>query len=172
MILKLDTETLTASFGWHLVALMFDWRAAKQSAMPLPALNAMPTIAKENKMTRQDLAEFYKISTQAVGRWSKERKHRKTVQALAGAEQPICDLIADINKLAYIFDCANMRGIHQSRWCMVSRLPNRLTVIVFGGAGEKEFDVNIDMTAPDVAVRLILVKTKLEQLVYGVQGTY
>ncbi len=119
-------------------------------------------------MTNSELSKFYGISSQAVWRWSPARKHRKTVQAQAGAEQQICDLLASINKLAYIFDCANLQGDIPTRWCMLSRLPDRLTVIVFSGNGRRDFEVDIDMNAPDVAVRLILVKTKLEQLVYGV----
>ena len=120
-------------------------------------------------MTNNELSKFYGISSQAVGRWSPERKHRKRIQAQAGAEQQVCDLLASITKLAYIFDCANLQGDIPTRWCMVSRLPDRLTVIVFSGSHVcRDFEVDIDMNAPDVAVRLILVKTKLEQLVYGV----
>lgn len=113
-------------------------------------------------MTRQDLAEFYNISTQAVGRWSKERKHRKRVQALANAEQPIVDLIADISKLVFIFNCKWLHGIKQEK-CMDIAVNDRWLTVT-----GTEFWLNIRLDDSDVVKQLHVIKTKLEELVYGV----
>lgn len=121
-------------------------------------------------MTNQDLSDFYGISTQAVGRWSKERKHRKRVQALSGAEQPIVDLIADISKLAYIYDCQWLHGIEQKRWCWINRTSVTLTCHIFGDAGVKLSTWVAEMHATDLADQLQSIKTKLEGLVYGVSS--
>lgn len=121
-------------------------------------------------MTNQDLAEFYGISAQAVGRWSKERKQRKRVQALAGAEQPIVDLIADINKLAYIYDCQWLHGTEQKRWCWINRTSVTLFCYFFAqGEDFSDIPLEADLDATDVVEQLQSIRVKMEELVYGVQ---
>lgn len=112
-------------------------------------------------MTNQDLATFYGVSAQAVGRWSKERKHSKRVQALANAEQPIVDLIADISKLVFIFNCKWLHGEKQVK-CQDLLLEHN-GLITTG----TEFWCNINMHTPDAPEQLQSIKTKLEELVYG-----
>jgi len=122
-------------------------------------------------MTNQDLAEFYGISSQAVGRWSKERKQRKTIQALANAEQSIVDLIADINKLAYIYDCQWLHGVEQKRWCWINRSSVMLVCYLYQKEEmhpQAEWTANLHAT--DVVAQLKVIKTKLEGLVYGVSS--
>lgn len=120
-------------------------------------------------MTNKDLANFYDISTQAVGRWTKERKHSKRVQAQAGAEQQICDLLADINKLAYIYDCQWLHGVEQKRWCWINRTSVTLFCHIFiGSVILSAWSANLHAT--DAVEQLQSIKTKLEELVYGVQA--
>ena len=119
-------------------------------------------------MTNQDLAEFYGISAQAVGRWTKERKHRKTVQALANAEQLIVDLIGSINKLAYIYDCQWLHGVEQKRWCWINRSSVTLFCYFFvDGEDFTDVPLQANLHATDVVEQLQSIKTKLEGLVYG-----
>lgn len=112
-------------------------------------------------MTNQDLAKFYNISAQAVGRWSAEKRKQKTVQALSGAEQPIVDLIADISKLVFIFNCKWLHGEKQVK--MQSVEVDHHYVYVNGTEFWKLAKVN-DV---DFADQLQSIKTKLEELVYG-----
>ena len=114
-------------------------------------------------MTNQDLATFYGISAQAVGRWSKERKHRKRVQALSGAEQQIVDLIADISKLVFIFNCKWVRGNEQVKCADLNVDYSRLDLT------GTEFWATANLHDSDVIRQLLVIKTKLEELVYGLQ---
>lgn len=114
-------------------------------------------------MTNQDLAKFYVISAQAVGRWSVEKRKQKTVQALANAEQPIVDLIADISKLVFIFNCKWIRGARQVKCQRVEIDHNYLTV------EGTEFWQEVKIHATDAVEQLQVIKTKLEELVYGLQ---
>ena len=113
-------------------------------------------------MTNQDLAEFYNISTQAVGRWSVEKRKQKTAQALANAEQSICDLIADISKLVFVFNCKWLHGEKQVKSLIIDFDHNSFMI------EGTEFWQVVEMHSTDVVDRLRVIKTKLEELVYGV----
>lgn len=157
-------ENQTITFALNLFALIgFMFNVQESAVMDQMALTANNT-QKENKMTRQDLANFYNISTQAVGRWSKDRKHRKTVQALSGAEQEIVDLIADISKLVFIFNCKWLHGEVQVKCQEVS--VEHYGLFVTG----TEYWGRANMNSPDVVEQLQVIKTKLEELVYGVSS--
>lgn len=112
-------------------------------------------------MTNQDLAGFYGISSQAVGRWSKERKQRKTIQALANAEQSICDLIADISKLVFIFNCKWLHGEKQVK-CLIIDFDHNILMVEGTEFWQvaKVHDINF-------SDQLQSIKSKLEELVYG-----
>lgn len=112
-------------------------------------------------MTNQDLANFYCISSQAVGRWSTDKRKQKTVQALASAEQSICDLIADISKLVFIFNCKWLHGENQVKCQEIGIEHNSLMIT------GTEFWNQVDMHSIDVDRKLKAIKTKLEELVYG-----
>lgn len=121
-------------------------------------------------MNNTDLAEFYGVTDRAVRKWSPERKHRKRVQALSGAEQPIVDLIADINKLAYIYDCQWLHGVEQKRWCWINRSSVMLFCYLFvEGNNFADIALQADLHATDAVEQLQVIKTKLEGLVYGLQ---
>lgn len=112
-------------------------------------------------MNNTDLAEFYGVTDRAVRKWSPERKHRKRVQALANAEQSICDLIADISKLVFIFNCKWLHGEKQVKCIEVGIEHNSLMIT------GTEFWTQVDMHSIDVDRKLKAIKTKLEELVYG-----
>lgn len=115
-------------------------------------------------MTNQDLATFYGISAQAVGRWSKERKHRKRVQALSNAEQEIVDLIADISKLVFIFNCKWLHGEKQVK-CIDMEITQ--DYIQLSGT---EFWGYVNFSLLNAEEKIKSIKTKLEELVYGVSS--
>lgn len=119
-------------------------------------------------MNNKDLSEFYKITERAVRKWDSKKRHQKTTQALAGAEPQITNLIGEINQLAYVFDCQNLKGVQQVKWCWANRATFLLQVTIFHGA-ESEFHASINLNAPDSVVRLLLLKTKLSEMVYGAQ---
>lgn len=119
-------------------------------------------------MNNTDLAEFYGVTDRAVRKWSPERKHRKRVQALSGAEQPICDLIADINNLAYIYDCQWLHGVEQVKQCKVSRHPSHMGVALFEKTEPHPVrEWIVWMHHLNAFDQLNELKIKLEELVYG-----
>lgn len=119
-------------------------------------------------MTNQDLAKFYNISAQAVGRWSVEKRKQKTVQALSGAEKPIVDLIADISKLVFIFNCKWLHGERQVKNCHLSAYHSHLTVGFFS-EGNPEPVILLEAWASDLNFeqKLYEIKDHLEVIVYG-----
>lgn len=119
-------------------------------------------------MTTSELASFYKISPQAVNKWSAKKRHQKTIQALAGAEPEVVALIGEINQLAYVFDCQNLQGVQQVKWCWINRASFNLCMTVFCG-DHVELTADINLHAPDSSVRLLLLKNKLVEMVYGAQ---
>jgi len=122
-------------------------------------------------MNNTDLAEFYGVTDRAVRKWSPERKHRKRVQALANAEQPIVDLIADINKLAYIYDCQWLHGVEQKRWCWINQTSGMLVCYMYRkNELYPQSEWSASLHATDVVKQLQSIKTKLEELVYGVSS--
>ena len=113
-------------------------------------------------METKDLAEFYKVTRQSVEKWTPEKRKQKTVQALANAEQSICDLIADISKLVFIFNCKWLHVFKQAKAQCVNIDHNY--IIVEG----TEFWQSVNMHSIDATEQLQSIKTKLEGLVYGV----
>lgn len=117
-------------------------------------------------MTTSELAKFYAISPQAVGEWSAKKRHQKATQALAGAEPQITNLIGEINQLAYVFDCQNLQGFTQVKWCGIMRTTFMFRTTIFGG--EKVlFESEINLNAPDALPRLLVLKKYLMEMVYG-----
>ena len=119
-------------------------------------------------METKDLAEFYGVTRQSVEKWTPEKRKQKTVQAIAGAEQPIVDLIADISKLAYIYDCQWLHGVEQKRWCWINRTSGMLACYIYRkDEMHPQSEWNANLHATDVVEQLQSIKTKLEGLVYG-----
>ena len=112
-------------------------------------------------METKDLAEFYGVTRQSVEKWTPEKRKQKTVQALSGAEQSICDLIADISKLVFIFNCKWLHGENQVK-CQEFGIEHNSLMIT-----GTEFWTQVDMHSIDVDRKLKAIKTKLEGLVYG-----
>lgn len=112
-------------------------------------------------METKDLAEFYGVTRQSVEKWTANKRKQKTVQAIANAEQSICDLIADISKLVFIFNCKWLHGTEQVKVQEVTLWSN--SVMVTGTEFWQE-------AKTDSADGLQSIKTKLEELVYGISS--
>ena len=117
-------------------------------------------------MNNEQLAEFHGVNLRSTYRWTPETKHRKTIQALAGAEPQITNLIGDINQLAYVFDCQNLQGETQVQWCWIDSSTFMLRTYILKGV-VKEFDETINLNAPDALPRLLVLKKYLMEMVYG-----
>lgn len=114
-------------------------------------------------METKDLAEFYGVTRQSVEKWTPEKRKQKTVQAIANAEQTICDLIADISKLVFIFNCKWLHGEKQVKSAVIDFDHNSFMI------EGTEFWQSVNLHATDVVEQLQSIKTKLEGLVYGLQ---
>ena len=119
-------------------------------------------------MITKDLAKFYGISPQAVNNWLWEKRRKKIIQAEAGAEPQITNLIGEINQLAYVFDCQNLQGELQVSWCTVHRLTFELRTTIYK-VSAPVFSSVIDLNAPDALPRLLGLKKYLMEMVYGAQ---
>lgn len=67
------------------------------------------------KITQQDLADFHRVSKSAVKQWSKQKQHEKKVQLIAGIDLDVFDLIGEITKMVYLYNCKNICGVDQSK---------------------------------------------------------
>jgi len=116
----------------------------------------------------KDLAEFYGVTRQSVEKWTPEKRKQKTVQALANAEQPIVDLISDISKLVFIFNCKWLHGEKQVKNCHLSAYHSHLTVGFFA-EGNPEPIILLEAWASDLNFeqKLYEIKDHLEVIVYG-----
>lgn len=112
-------------------------------------------------METKDLAEYYGVTRQSVEKWTVDKRKQKTIQALANADQQICDLIADISKLVFIFNCKWLHGATQKKVQEVTVWSDRLMIT------GTEFWQDAKFDAVDVIDQLKSIKTKLEELVYG-----
>lgn len=112
-------------------------------------------------METKDLAEFYGVTRQSVEKWTPEKRKQKTVQALSCAEQSIVDLIADISKLVFIFNCKWLNGEKQVKSLIIDFDHNSFMI------EGTEFWQSVNMHGTDVIDQLQSIKTKLEELVYG-----
>lgn len=117
-------------------------------------------------MNNKDLSEFYKITERAVRKWDSKKRHQKTTQALAGAEPQITNLIGEINQLAYIFDCRNLRGENQVQWCWINRSTFMLRATIFKGDASV-FEAAVNLDSADALPLLLVLKKYLMEMVYG-----
>lgn len=113
-------------------------------------------------METKDLAQYYGVTRQSVEKWTAEKRKQKTIQALANAEQPICDLIADISKLVFIFNCKWLHGEKQVKCFDLHIECHRFDV-----TGTEFWDA-VNLENDNAAAKLKSIKIKLEELVYGI----
>jgi hypothetical protein len=117
-------------------------------------------------LNNEQLAEFHGVNLRSTYRWTPETKHRKTIQALAGAEPQITNLIGDINQLAYVFDCQNLQGENQVQWCWINRSAFMLRATIFKGDASV-FEAAVNLNSADALPRLLILKKYLMEMVYG-----
>lgn len=119
--------------------------------------------------TLKQIADFYGISESATKKWPRQRKQRGAVELEAGADPVIASLLSELQRLAWVYNCANVRGTSQPLSCTVmTPTASSCTVNYYlEHSFTPERHVFIDLNAQDAVAQLKTAKAQLEQLVYG-----
>lgn len=121
-------------------------------------------------MKTKQLAEFYGVNERTVQRWSDKKSHRKVVQAESNCDDQVFGLIGEISRLAYLFDCKNVKGVTPRNWCWIDRSYWELSVVICSNATNSvTAKWTASLIAPDAVSQLCKIKRKLEALIYGVE---
>jgi hypothetical protein len=120
-------------------------------------------------MNQKQLSDHYGISKAAVSRWSAAKRHRKTVEALAGYNPATGAVVAELQRLAYLYNCQQYRGERIVGMCYVS-VANLLVNIALFDMTDPSMDpfesYSAELDSQDQLNQLLV---KMEQLVYGAQ---
>lgn len=120
-------------------------------------------------MNQKQLADHYGISKAAVSRWSEQKRHRKTVEAYAGYDAATGAVVAELQRLAYLYNCQQWRGANTIGLCYVS-VANVLVNVALFDLENPSMDPFQSYTAElDNAAQLAELLTTMEGLVYGAQ---
>ncbi len=63
--------------------------------------------------TQKDIAEFHRVSINAVKKWSKQKQAERKVELLAGIDLDVQRLIGEISRMVYLYNCQNIEGVKQ-----------------------------------------------------------
>lgn len=118
-------------------------------------------------MNQKQLADHYSISKAAVSRWSEAKRHRKTVEALAGYDAATGAVVAELQRLAYLYNCQQYRGALSVGLCYVS-VANVLVNVALFDLQNPSMEPFKSFTAElENAAQLAELLTTMEGLVYG-----
>ena len=118
-------------------------------------------------MNQKQLADHYGISKAAVCKWSAAKRHRKTVEAYAGYDAATGSVVAELQRLAYLYNCQQYRGANAIGLCYVS-VANVLVNVALFDLENPSMDPFRSYTAElDNAAQLADLLTTMEGLVYG-----
>lgn len=118
-------------------------------------------------MTNQEVAKFHGISLGGFKHWSAEQRRRARIEAEIDATAAIQKHIAELNRLAYVFDCKHVHGNEQVMECRINRNTWRsLSVSIYRGVVEIN-TITINLQSCDVLPKLINARTFLQGLIYG-----
>lgn len=117
------------------------------------------------------LGEFFGVSFETVRKWPKQRLQRAQIELDAGAEPAIANLLAEIQRLAWVYNCANVRGASQPLSCSVM-VPTASSCTVnfyleHSFTPERHIFINLD--AHNAVAQLKTAKLQLEQHIYGAE---
>ncbi len=117
--------------------------------------------------TQAQAAKFFKMSLSGFKKWSAETRRRAILECEYDATPEIQKHIAELNRLAYVFDCKYVNGLEQVMECRINRVTwQQLSVSIYQGVSEVS-TTTIDLQSCDVLRELIKVRTYLEGLIYG-----
>lgn len=118
-------------------------------------------------MNKKQLADHYGISKAAVSRWSAAKRHRKTVEALAGYDPATGAVVAELQRLAYLYNCQQYRGARSIGLCYVSVANVLVNVALFDLENPSMEPFKSLIAELDNAAQLADLLTTMEGLVYG-----
>lgn len=123
-------------------------------------------------MTNQEVAKFHNISLGGFKHWTPEQRRRARIEAEVEADAVIQKQIAELNRLAYVFDCKHVNGIEQVMECRINRNTFRqLSVSIYQGVKEVR-TITIDLKKYDVDPKSVIANLSnarafLQELIYG-----
>lgn len=118
-------------------------------------------------MTNQEVAKFHGISLGGFKHWTPEQRRRARIEAEVDATAAIQKHIAELNRLAYVFDCKHVRGLEQVMECRINRNTWRsLSVSIYRGVVEIN-TITISLQSIDTLPKLINARAFLQGLIYG-----
>lgn len=123
-------------------------------------------------LTNKQVAEFHGLSLGGFKHWTPEQRRRARIEAEIDADAVIQKQIAELNRLAYVFDCKHVNGLEQAMECRINRNTFRhLSVSIYQGVKEVR-TITIDLKKYDVdkksvIANLINAKAFLQELIYG-----
>ena len=120
-----------------------------------------------NTMNQKQLADHYGISKAAVSRWSEAKRHRKAVEALAGYDAATGAVVAELQRLAYLYNCQQWRGERIVGMCYVSVANLLVNVALFDMTNPSMDPFESHSAELDNQEQLNQLLVKMEQLVYG-----
>lgn len=118
-------------------------------------------------MTNQEVAKFHGLSLGGFKHWTPEQRRRARIEAEIDATAVIQKQIAELNRLAYVFDCKHVRGLEQVMECRINRNTWRsLSVSIYRGVVEVN-TITINLQSIDTLPKLINARAFLQGLIYG-----
>lgn len=121
-------------------------------------------------LTNKQVAEFQGLSLGGFKHWSAEQRRRARIEAEVDATAAIQKHIAELNRLAYVFDCKHVNGLDQVMECRINRNTWRsLSVSIYRGVVEIN-TITISLQSIDTLPRLINARAFLQGLIYGAQA--
>jgi transcriptional regulator with XRE-family HTH domain len=120
-------------------------------------------------MNQKQLADHYGISKAAVSHWSESKRHRKTVEALAGYNPVTGAVVAELQRLAYLYNCQQYRGERIVGMCYVSVANLLVNVALFDMTNPSMDPFESHSAELDSQEQLNQLLATMDQLVYGAQ---
>lgn len=118
-------------------------------------------------MTNQEVARFHGISLGGFKHWTPEQRRRARIEAEVDADSVIQKQIAELNRLAYVFDCKHVHGNDQVMECRINRNTFRqLSVSIYRGVVEVN-TITINLQSVDALPKLLNARAFLQGLIYG-----
>lgn len=115
-------------------------------------------------MKSRDLAEFHNVHERTTRKWSKEQRHRKTIQAEADVIPSEWQLVGEISQLCYLYNAKNWHLENPTSTAFMSIGSFNICVSMYGDCNpvaERLFSARVSNTA-----EMQLIKIQLEKLVY------
>ena len=115
-------------------------------------------------MKSKDLAEFHNVHERTTRKWSKEQRHRKTIQAEADVTPLEWQLVGEIAQLCYLYNAKGWERETPTDTALLSVGAHHVCVTVFKQSSPpslQSMSAQVSNTA-----EMQLIKMQLEQLVY------